>query len=129
MCDRPGNPLGFVLTGGQEQEVMHLDAVLAAVPAGLGPPKALAADKGYSANRVRAKLAAGGVEDVVARRKDELARLADPPAFDKAKYRGRNVIERLNGWLKERRRLATRYEKLAVNFAAMLRIACILWYL
>lgn len=129
MCDRAGNPLGFVLTGGQEQEVMHLDAALAAVPAGVGPARALAGDKGYSANRVRDKLAAAGIADVVARRKDELARLPDPPAFDKAKYRGRNVVERLNGWLKERRRLATRYEKLAVNFAAMLRLGCILWYL
>lgn len=129
VCDRPGNPLGFVLAGGQEQEVTHLDAALAAAPAGVGPPKALAGDKGYGANRVRARLAAAGVEDVVGRRKDELARLADPPAFGQEKYRGRNVIERLNGWLKERRRLATRYEKLAVNFAAMIRLGCIMWYL
>lgn len=71
VCDRAGNPLGLHLTGGQEQEVMYLDAALAAVPAGLGPPRALAGDKGYSANRVRDKLAAAGVEGVVARRKDE----------------------------------------------------------
>ena len=128
-CDRRGNPLGFLLTGGQAQEVVQLDALLAAVPAGLGPPKALAGDKGYSAERVRKKLADAGIEDVVAHRKDDLARLPEPPAFDKEKCRGRNVVERLNGWLKERRRLATRYEKLAVNFGSMIRLACILWYL
>lgn len=124
-----GNPLGFVLTPGQGQEVTQFEAVLGAVPAGLGPPKALAGDKGYSAKRVRAYLASEGIEDVVAYRKDDLARLSEPPAFDKEKYRRRNVLERLNGWLKERRRTATRYEKLAVNFGAMIRLAFILWYL
>ncbi|WP_390635391.1 IS5 family transposase [Limnoglobus roseus] len=129
VCDRAGNPLAAVLTGGQEPEVVHLAAALAAVPKGLGPPKALAGDKGYSANRVRATLLAAGIEDVIARRKDELARLPAPPAFDTGKYKRRNVIERLNGWLKERRRVATRYEKLAVNFRAMIQLAFALWYL
>ena len=129
VSDRPGNPLAVVLTGGREQEVIHSDAVLAAVPTGLGPPRALAGDKGYSADRVRAKLTAAGVEDVIARRKDELAWLAVPPAFDEEKYKGRNVIERLNGWLKERRRLATRFDKRAVNFRAMFQLAFVLLYL
>jgi hypothetical protein len=81
-CDAVGNPLGFVLTPGQGQEVTQFEAVLAAVPAGLGPPEALAGDKGYSANRVREYLGAEGIEDVVARRKDDLARLEEPPEFD-----------------------------------------------
>lgn len=127
--DAAGNPLGLVLTGGQQQEVTQFEPLLAGVPGWLGKPKAVAGDKGYSAKRVREYLAREGIEDVVAHRKDDLARLAEPPAFDKEKYRGRNVIERLNGWLKERRRLATRYEKLAVNFRAMVQLACILWYL
>jgi transposase len=38
------------------------------------------------------------------------------PGFDKATYRRRNVVERCIGWLKDRRRLATRFEKLAENF-------------
>lgn len=49
--------------------------------------------------------------------------------FDQARYKQRNVVERLIGWLKERRRLATRYEKLAVNFLAMLKVGMLLWYL
>jgi transposase len=129
VCDAKGNPLGLLLTGGQRQEVTQSEALLASVPAGLGPPAALAGDKGYSASRVRAYLADGNVEDVVAHRKDDLARLPAPPAFDKGKYRRRNVIERLNGWLKERRRISTRYEKLAANFLAMVQLACILWYI
>lgn len=118
-----------MLTPGQGQEVMQFEVLLASVPDGLGPPAALAGDKGYSANRVRAYLAGEEIEDVVAHRKDDLARLAEPPAFDQEKYKGRNVIERLNGWLKELRRIATRYEKLAVNFGAMIQLAFILWYL
>ena len=129
VCDRVGNPLGMVLSAGQLQEVTHLKAVLASVPAGVGPPNALVGDKGFSANWVREYLGERGIQDVVARRKDELERLSEPPAFDKDKYRDRNVIERLNGWLKEHRRIGTRYEKLAVNFRAMIQIACIRWYL
>ena len=49
--------------------------------------------------------------------------------FDKARYKGRNVVERLIAWLKERRRLATRFEKLAVNFLAMLKVGMLLWFL
>ncbi|WP_238349897.1 transposase, partial [Pseudomonas sp. BW16M2] len=44
--------------------------------------------------------------------------------FDKPKYRQRNAIERLFGWLKEHRRLGTRYCKLAESFAAMVTLAC-----
>ena len=48
-----------------------------------------------------------------------------PPAFDKTAYRQRNVIERCVGWLKECRRLATRFEKKAVNFLGMVKLAMI----
>ncbi|MEZ7179868.1 transposase, partial [Pseudomonas mosselii] len=47
-----------------------------------------------------------------------------PRLFDKPKYRQRNAIERLFGWLKEHRRLGTRYCKLAESFAAMVTLAC-----
>ena len=47
------------------------------------------------------------------------------PHFDKQAYRRRNVVERCVGWLKECRRLATRHEKLAVNFLAMAKLAMI----
>jgi transposase len=47
------------------------------------------------------------------------------PEFDRAAYRQRNVIERAVGWLKERRRLATRYEKLAIQYLAMLYVGLV----
>jgi transposase len=52
-----------------------------------------------------------------------------PFGFDRAAYRRRNVIERCVGWLKENRRLATRYEKLAVSYLAVAHVAMIRLYL
>ena len=54
-------------------------------------------------------------------RKDQRRR----PGFDKALYRERNVVERCIGWLKECRRVATRYEKLAVHYAGFVQLAMI----
>lgn len=45
-----------------------------------------------------------------------------PPKFDRRLYRRRNVVERTIGELKRFRRLATRYEKLAVNFVAFVQL-------
>ena len=45
--------------------------------------------------------------------------------FDKGRYKGRDLVERLIRGLKERRRLATRLEKRAVNFVAMIQLAMI----
>jgi len=49
--------------------------------------------------------------------------------FDRQVYRQRNQVERLFNRLKQFRRVATRYEKRAVNYAAMLTIAMILLWL
>jgi transposase len=47
-----------------------------------------------------------------------------PRLFDRPKYRQRNIIERMFGWLKENRRIITRFDKLAKNFGAMVSLAC-----
>ena len=52
-----------------------------------------------------------------------------PVAFDKDAYRRRNIVERLIGWLKECRRIFSRFEKTAKNFAGMIRLAFIQRYL
>jgi len=51
------------------------------------------------------------------------------PHFDRALYRERNRVERCINRLKQYRRVATRYEKLAVNYLAMVTIAAILIWL
>lgn len=47
-----------------------------------------------------------------------------PLLFDRPKYRQRNIIERMSGWLEESQRIATRYDKLARSFAALVTLAC-----
>jgi len=45
------------------------------------------------------------------------------PCFSKALYRERNLVERFFSKLKHFRRVATRYDKLAENFLAMVQLA------
>ena len=61
------------------------------------------------------------IKIVIPTRKDQRR----DPAFDKALYRERNVVERCIGWLKECRRVATRYEKLAVHYESFVKLAMI----
>lgn len=57
------------------------------------------------------------------------ARRLRPAEFDAERYRGRNVIERLAGRLKECRRIFSRFEKSAVNYLGMLKLGMIRFYL
>ena len=52
-----------------------------------------------------------------------------PVDFEPERYRQRNIIERVIGWLKEYRRVFSRFEKTAKNFGGMLRIAFIQRYM
>jgi transposase len=49
--------------------------------------------------------------------------------FDKDTYKKRATIEQSIGWLKEYRRIATRFEKLALSFLAMVKLAFMKYYL
>jgi len=82
-------------------------------------------DKGYSGKKVRTYLRRRGIGAVIAYQKNE----RQVALFDKAAYRERNVVERTINRLKEFRRIATRYEKRAVNYLAMVTIATIVLWL
>lgn len=132
VSDSHGLPLAVEITAGQAQECKHFDAVLGAIriPRGVGRPRqrpgALAGDKGYSYTHVRQWLRKKGIRAVIPQRKDQRRRHRGRPLkFCPEEYRRRNVVERAVGWLKERRRIATRYEKLALRFRAMLHLAMI----
>lgn len=88
-------------------------------------PRQLAGDKGYSCQRLRDWLADQDIEPVIPHKDNELARHDPDTWFDKLAYRGRCVVEQCVGWLKESRRIGTRFEKLAVNFHGMLQLAMI----
>ncbi len=93
-------------------------------------PAALAGDKGYSYPRIRRWLRQHGVQAVIPLRSDQAARhRGRAPKFDRETYRRRSVIECCMCWLKECRRIATRFEKLARNYLAMVKVAIIQRYL
>ena len=50
----------------------------------------------------------------------------EPRAYDEALYKRRNLIERFFGWLKQYRRVATRYDKLSVRYLGFVYFAAIL---
>ena len=92
-------------------------------------PKRVAGDKGYSYPWIRDWLRRHGIAAVIPMRSNQRNRHKGRPVnFDRDTYRRRNVIERCVGWLKECRRIATRFDKLAVNFLAMLKLAIIQRY-
>lgn len=122
------------MTAGQVHESTRLESIVATFIASRKhrrrrKPKKLAGDKGYSAPRIRDWLKAWGIEAVIPHRDDEAARRDPAVKFDKRTYRRRSVIEQCVGWLKEYRRIGTRFEKLAVNFLGMLHLAMIDRYL
>jgi transposase len=130
-----GKPLAFVLSGGERHESLYVEALLArgrVRRAGRGRPRGrperLVGDKGYSYPTVRRLLARRGIRAVIPRRRDQRPGDRRDRPFDRAAYRDRNRVERLISRLKQYRRIATRYEKRARHYAAMLTLAAaILW--
>ena len=82
-------------------------------------PRQVAGDKAYSTPWLRAWLRERGIQPVIPTRRDQ----AREPDFEPRVYRGRNVVERLVCWLKESRRVATRYDKLAATYLAFVQLA------
>lgn len=91
-------------------------------------PLALAGDKGYRAQWIDEFLLKLEITPVIPSKENE-DRDARSVEFDREAYRQRNIIERLIGWLKESRRILTRFEKTAKNFAGMIKMAFIHRYL
>jgi transposase len=88
-------------------------------------PKRIVADKAYGSRAFRQFLRQRGIRITLPRKSNERRR----GPFDKAIYRERNQVERFFNRLKQNRRIATRYEKCAVNYLAMITIAAILIWL
>jgi len=130
--DGQGIPLAAEVSPGQAHESKWFEEVMNAVrirqPLGSARrrPKRVAGDKGYSYPRIRQWLRERGIKAVIPRRSNERRRGNE--TFDRESYRRRNVVERCVNWLKEARRIGTRYEKLAVNFLAMVKLAIIRRY-
>jgi transposase len=136
LCDRDGHPLHFHLTAGQTHEASVFDALMVGADDELideegepiAWPVALAGDKGYRADWIDDYLLELGIMPVIPTKINQDCD-ARPVEFDKVAYRDRNIVERLIGWLKECRRIFSRFEKTAKNFGGMIRMAFIQRYL
>jgi transposase len=130
--DRRGQPITWVLTGGQRQEATQVPALMERGPVGRPGgrtrirPDRVAGDKGYTGRKIRRYLRGRGIGTVIPRLRNEPRRGV---RFDRDAYRERNRIERLINRLKQFRAVATRYDKLAGRFHATVTIAAILLWL
>lgn len=127
VCDRNGVPLSVEISPGQRHESRLFEPTMDGIRiprcGGVARrrPKRLGADKGYSYPRIRRWLRRHKIGAVIPTRSNQTR----CRTFDRVAYRDRNVVERCVGWLKEARRVGTRYEKLARNFLAMVQLAMI----
>lgn len=85
------------------------------------PAKRLIADKAYDADRLRGWLGQRGIQAVIPGR----ATRGVVYPLNRAAYRRRNTIERMFGKLKNWKRIATRYDRLAVNFLAAIALVAL----
>lgn len=81
----------------------------------------LLADKGYDANGLREAVMARGAWANIPPKSNR----RDPICFSKHLYRARNLVERFFNRIKHFRRIATRYDKLAENYAAALKLVAV----
>lgn len=132
----------MLVTPGQRHESTQLGVVLDTIrvvrPKGSAGrprkrPEHLIADRGYSFPRCRRLLRRRGIPHTIPERRDQRERRAGypgrPPSFDPVAYRRRNVVERCVNRLKQWRGIATRYEKRASNYRAIVVIAALLIWL
>jgi transposase len=97
-------------------------------PRWTGWPLKVAGDKGYSYTPVRQWLERRVIEQVIPQRSDQ-AKREGRRRLDRRSYRRRARVEQCVGWLKENRRVGTRYDKLATSFLAFVNLAIIRRYL
>jgi putative transposase len=141
VVDGRGRPLVVLLTPGQAGDAPMMLPLLAQIrvarPVGRPrtTPETVMADKAYSSRAIRAHLRARGITSVIpepddqkAHRKRRGAAGGRPVTYDRAAYRGRNVVERAFNGFKHWRGLATRYDKHALVYrGGLILAAALLW--
>jgi len=122
LTDDIGRPLAFLVTPGNTHDLVGAHDLIGMVRS----PRRLLADRAYDARSLRDELAARRIKAVIPPNPTR----KHPHRYDKAAYKGRNVIERMFCRLKDFRRIATRYDKRADIFlSAILLAAAITWWI
>lgn len=114
-----GCPVRFVLTAGQKGDAPQAEALIEELPA-----EVVIADTAYDSDRLRKTIAAKDAKAVIP---NNPSRALKYP-LDKQFYAQRHLVECCFSKLKQFRRIATRYEKTARNYRAIIALAAtILW--
>ena len=117
LVDALGNPVEFILTGGQQADVTQAQALMQEHQA-----DAVIADKAYDSDAVVDAAKRQGAEAVIPSKKNRKV----PREYDKHLYKDRKKVEWFINLLKQYRRVATRYEKTARNFLGFVHVASIM---
>ena len=117
LVDALGNPVEFILTGGQQADVTQAEALMQEHQA-----DAVIADKAYDSDAVVDAAKRQGAEAVIPSKKNRKV----PREYDKHLSKDRKKVEWFINLLKQYRRVATRYEKTARNFLGFVHVASIM---
>jgi transposase len=115
VTDANGRPLSFFMTAGQISDYIGAAALLDELP----KAQWLLADRGYDADWFREALEEKGIKPCIPGRKSR----NEPIRYDKRRYRRRSRIEIMFGRLKDRRRVATRYDRCPTAFFSAIALA------
>lgn len=121
ITDSQGRLFQFSLTPGNIADITAAYPLVATLP----PRGCLIGDAGYYATELRQELAFRGTATVI----PTIATRKHKWSFDRQTYKERNLVERMFNRLKDFRRIATRYDRLARNFAfAIALVAVVPWW-
>lgn len=119
IADALGLPIAFEITEGQRHDSQPAPALVAQCR-----PRCLLGDKAYDSDALREQLAELGCDAVIPPKSNRVTAID----WDRELYKARSEIECTFNLLKQARRFATRYEKTARNYAAVVAIGCsVLW--
>jgi transposase len=118
LTDTVGRPFALTLTPGNVADVTVAPVLLARARGA----RYVLADKGYDADALRRAVRKAGAVPVIPGRSTRKRRIV----YDRSRYRERHLIENAFCRLKDFRRIATRYDKLARNFLSAVALAAIL---
>lgn len=121
ITDALGNPLDFILTGGQASDIGQAENLLTLTPEGA---TTLLGDKGYDSDAFIQRLSGKGIEPVIPSRSNR----NNPRDCDWFVYKERHLIECFFNKIKHYRRIFSRYEKMARNYMGFIRfVSALIW--
>ena len=120
LTDAACRPIAFLLTGGQVADCAAGALLLEKMPGA----SILRGDRGYYSDAIRRKVETKGAMPNIPPKASRRWKTCFSPFL----YRNRNAIECMFRRLKDYRRIATRYDRLATNFLATVCLAATVSY-